>query len=152
MEVSTLVWLAITIIAAVVEAAVPSLVSIWFVPGGIAAFIASLLHAELWLQIVLFLVVSCIALVATRPLVKKFHNRELVSTNADMAVGEVGVVTEKIENLTGEGRVNILGKSWSARSVDPEVVIQAGEKVVVEKIEGVKLIVRPFENTERQVK
>lgn len=146
-----MVWLAVIIIAAVVEAAVPSLVSIWFVPGGIAAFIASLLDAELWLQIVLFIVVSCIALIATRPLVKKFHSRKLVSTNADMVVGETAVVAEKIENLTGEGRVNVLGKSWSARSADPDTVIQAGDKVKVERIEGVKLIVRPIENTERQV-
>lgn len=141
LEVWDYIWLGITVVAAIVEAAVPALVSVWFVPGGLAALVASLFGAPLWLQVALFLVVSGAALILTRPLVKRIQSRKTISTNADMVLGKTALVTEEINNLLGAGRVTALGNSWSARSADPESVIPSGEKVIVEKIEGVKLIV-----------
>ena len=141
LEVWDYIWLGITVVAAIVEAAVPALVSVWFVPGGLAALVASLFGAPLWLQVALFLVVSGAALILTRPLVKRIQSRKTISTNADMVLGKSALVTEEINNLLGAGRVTVLGNSWSARSADPESVIPSGEKVIVEKIEGVKLIV-----------
>ena len=141
LEVWDYIWLGITVVAAIVEAAVPALVSVWFVPGGLAALVASLFGAPLWLQVALFLVVSGAALILTRPLVKRSQSRKTISTNADMVLGKTALVTEEINNLLGAGRVTVLGNSWSARSADPESVIPSGEKVIVEKIEGVKLIV-----------
>lgn len=134
-------WLAVTIVAAIVEAAVPALISIWFVPGGLAALLTAYLGGEIWLQVVLFLAVSAIALVITRPLYKKIQKRGTAPTNADRAVGSEGVVTEKIDNLHATGRVSVLGTSWSARNEDPDGIIPAGETVLVQRIEGVKLIV-----------
>lgn len=141
LEVWDYIWLGITVVAAIVEAAVPALVSVWFVPGGLAALVASLFGAPLWLQVALFLVISGAALILTRPLVKRIQSRKTISTNADMVLGKTALVTEEINNLLGAGRVTVLGNSWSARSADPESVIPSGEKVIVEKIEGVKLIV-----------
>ena len=141
LEVWDYIWLGITVVAAIVEAAVPALVSVWFVPGGLAALVASLFGAPLWLQVALFLVVSGAALILTRPLVKRIQSRKTISTNADMVLGKTALVTEEINNLLGAGRVTVLGNSWSARSADTESVIPSGEKVIVEKIEGVKLIV-----------
>ena len=141
LEVWDYIWLGITVVAAIVEAAVPALVSVWFVPGGLAALVASLFGAPMWLQVALFLVVSGAALILTRPLVKRIQSRKTISTNADMVLGKTALVTEEINNLLGAGRVTVLGNSWSARSADPESVIPSGEKVIVEKIEGVKLIV-----------
>lgn len=140
MEVTNYIWLGVAILAAVVEAAVPALVSIWFVPGGLAALIVSLCGGPVWLQIVLFLAVSCLALIITRPLAKKFQSEKKESTNADMALGRTALVTEDINNILGAGRVNVLGNSWAARSAD-DSVIPKGETVTVERIEGVKLIV-----------
>ena len=141
LEVWDYIWLGITVVAAIVEAAVPALVSVWFVPGGLAALVASLFGAPLWLQVALFLVVSGAALILTRPLVKRIQSRKTIITHADMVLGKTALVTEEINNLLGAGRVTVLGNSWSARSADPESVIPSGEKVIVEKIEGVKLIV-----------
>ncbi len=140
MEWMSYVWLGVTILAAIVEAAVPALVSIWFVPGGLAALIASLAGGPLWLQILLFLGVSALALVFTRPLARKLQDQEKPSTNADMALGKDGLVTEDINNILGTGRVAVLGNSWAARSAD-DSVIPKGETVKAERIEGVKLIV-----------
>ncbi len=139
------IWLGITIVAAVVEAAVPALVSIWLVPGGLAALICALAGGAVWLQIALFLALSCLALVFTRPLAKHLQKPEPVGTNADRVLGAQGVVTEDIDNLLAQGRVSVLGNSWAARSARPQEKIPAGEQVTVERIEGVKLIVAPKE-------
>lgn len=139
------IWLGITIVAAVVEAAVPALVSIWLVPGGLAALICALAGGAVWLQIALFLALSCLALVFTRPLAKRLQKPEPVGTNADRVLGAQGVVTEDIDNLLAQGRVSVLGNSWAARSARPQEKIPAGEQVAVERIEGVKLIVAPKE-------
>ena len=142
------IWLGITIVAAVVEAAVPALVSIWFVPGGLAALICALAGGAVWLQIALFLALSCLALVFTRPLAKRLQKPEPVGTNADRVLGAQGVVTEDIDNLLAQGRVSVLGNSWAARSARPQEKIPAGEQVTVERIEGVKLLVNLIEQTE----
>ena len=136
------IWLGVTILAAIVEAAVPALVSIWFVPGGLAALIASLLGGPVVLQIGLFLAVSALALIVTRPIADRVQKKKAESTNADMAVGRTALVTEDINNLLASGRVTVLGNSWAARSVEESTVIPKGETVTVERIEGVKLMVR----------
>ncbi len=142
MDYMEFVWLGVTIAAAVVEAIVPALVSIWFVPGGLAALIVSLCGGELWLQIVVFLAVSALALAVTRPLAKQAAGKGPTPTNADMALGKEAVVTEEINDLLGAGRVSLLGNSWAARSDDGNN-IPKGETVLVERIEGVKLVVSP---------
>lgn len=136
-------WLGVMILAAVVEAAVPSLVSVWFVPGGLAALIVSLLGGQLWLQAAVFLAVSAVALALTRPLSKRLLNRRRERTNADRVVGAAGLVTQDIDNVRATGRVSVMGNSWSARSVQPEGRISAGTRVRVHAIEGVKLLVTP---------
>lgn len=142
MEIMDYIWLGVTILAAVVEAAMPSLISIWFVPGGVAALVVSLLGGPVWAQILMFVGVSCLALLLTRPLAKKFQARKKESTNADMVIGRTALVTEDIDNVLGTGRATVLGNSWSARSAEPDGKIPKGTSVRVEKIEGVKLIVR----------
>ena len=106
----------------------------------LAALIAELLGAALWLQITLFLVVSALTLYFTRPLVKKYVNGKVLPTNADALIGKECKVTENIDNLNGTGAVYVDGKTWTARSDDDEV-IEVGQTVIAERIEGVKLIV-----------
>ncbi len=133
-------WLTVIIIAAVVEASTAQLVSIWFVAGGVGALIANLCGAEFWTQTVVFVVVTAITLVSTRPLVKKLMNFKKEETNADRYIGKDGIVTAEINNTLGVGQVNVLGSVWTARSVDGSV-IKIGEHVLIKAIEGVKLIV-----------
>lgn len=141
MDTMGILWLSITVLAALVEAAVPALVSIWFVPGGLAALIASLAGGPVWLQVALFAAGVVLAMFFTRPLARRLQKSAPASTNADRVLGSVAVVTEDISNIPGTGRVKALGNSWAARSLDPDGVIPAGERVVVQRIEGVKLMV-----------
>ena len=114
---------------------------IWFVCGSVAALLATFLGAALWLQVVLFLSVSAITLAATRPLVRKM-SAKAVPTNLDRAIGSAARVTEEIDNDAGTGAVYVDGKTWSARSSDGSP-IPMGAKVVVDRMEGVKLFVTP---------
>lgn len=137
-------WLILMIGMVVLELSTAQMVSIWFAIGALGALIATYLGAEIWLQIIIFLVVSGIALVATRPFVKKLTAGKKVPTNADRYVGRKGMVTATVDNQQGVGLVKIEGSVWSARSVSGEV-LPAGEQVVVERIEGVKLMVQRAE-------
>ena len=136
----TTLWLIVMVLFLVVEAATVGLVCIWFAVGALAALIAALLGAEIWLQIVLFLVVSAVALYFTRPLVKKYVNAKVEPTNADMVIGKQCRVTEAIDNIAGTGAVYVDGKTWTARSESDEVIPE-GTLVTAKSIDGVKLIV-----------
>ena len=135
------VWIGLIVVTAAVEAATVQLVTVWFAVGGVAGLIAYAAGLEIWLQILIFAIVSAVALAVTRPLVKKFTNGRKMPTNADRYIGEKAVVTEKIENDLSKGAVKIGGLEWTARSVDSETA-EVGEQVTVEAIEGAKLIVR----------
>ena len=135
------VWIGLIVVTAAVEAATVQLVTVWFAVGGVAGLIAYAAGLEIWLQILIFAIVSAVALAVTRPLVKKFTNGRRMPTNADRFIGEKAVVTEKIENDLSKGAVKIGGLEWTARSVDSETA-EVGEQVTVEAIEGAQLIVR----------
>ncbi len=139
-EYAVYIWVAVTILAVLVEAATSQMVSIWFVFGALAALIAGLIGANFLIQVIVFAIVTMIALVLTRPLVKNASLFKKEETNAGRFVGKEGIVTVRINNLENEGQVSVLGSSWSARSWDG-TPIEENERVVIEKIEGVKLIV-----------
>ncbi len=136
----TLVWLGLVVVFVVIEGANPQLVSIWFAGGAIAGCICALCGVPLYLQTLVFVGVSAILLLATRPFVKKVLKLKTHATNSDSNIGKTGLVTEQIDNVKGIGQVNLAGMLWTARSVD-DAVIEPGMKVRVERIEGVKLIV-----------
>lgn len=137
------IWLVVIVVAAVVEGSTAQLVSIWFVVGGISALIAELCGADLWIQMVVFVVITALTILFTRPLVKRLLNFKHVDTNAGRYIGKVGIVTVEINNQLGIGQVNVMGSIWTARSTDNSV-ISAGSNVLVESIEGVKLMVEPI--------
>ena len=138
----TALWVVLVIIFLVVEGVVPGLVSIWFALGALAALISALLGAQLWLQVLWFVLISVVALAATRPLAKKYVNSRVQATNADMLIGQECVVNETIDQLAGTGAVTVGGKIWTARCTDCDTILEKGSVAVVERIEGVKLIVR----------
>lgn len=140
-RVMTIVWTAAIILFGVVEAVTAGLVCIWFVVGALVALVAAFVGAPLWLQIVLFLLVSAAALALTRPLLRKITNVKAEATNADRVLGEVAKVTETIDNENSAGAVYADGKTWTARSVD-DTVIPAGSLVHIESMQGVKLLVK----------
>ena len=91
MILETMIWVAVIVIAAILEGMSAQLISIWFVGGGIAGMIAQLCGAPIWLQVLIAAVVTLVLLLATRPLVKKFLQNKETHTNADRVVGQTAV-------------------------------------------------------------
>ena len=136
----SIVWVVIMVVFLVVEAATAGLTCIWFAIGALAALIAALFGAPIWLPLGLFFVVSVVPLYFPRPLVLKYVNSRSQPTNADMVIGKEALVTEAIDNVESAGAVAVGGKVWTARSENGEP-IEVGSIVTVLRIEGVKLIV-----------
>ena len=139
---AAIVWLALVVLFLVTEAATVTVVSLWFAAGSLAAMAAALLGGPVWLQCLVFLTVSAIALTALRPLVRKYLTPKLTPTNIDSVIGSVGMVTAAIDNVTASGQVKLNGMEWTARSASGDP-IETGTKVRVERIEGVKVFVSP---------
>ena len=146
MEWMAAVWFVLLILFVWLEASTVAMVSAWFALGSLAAMIASICGGELWLQVVLFLVVSAVFLLALRPLAKKYFTPKLQKTNIDSVIDAQGLVLEEIDNLSAKGRVKIGGIEWSARSTE-ENVIPENTLVKVDRIEGVKVYVTPVKVT-----
>lgn len=135
-------WLIAFVLLLIIEAAVPGLISIWFALGAIAALIASAFHAPMWLQVTVFIVVSIASLIFTRPLAMKYVNGKTKATNADRVLFQKAVVTEEVNNLMGTGAAKVDGKEWTARSKDDGMVIPKGATADIDRIDGVKLILK----------
>jgi len=140
----TIFWLALLIGFIFVEASTVSLVSSWFALGALAALIASALGAELWLQVVVFFVVSGVCLVLLRPIIKKHFTPKLVKTNVDSVIGNKGYITAAVDNMAATGQVKLGAMDWTARSTSGEPLPE-GTLVKVDRIEGVKVFVSPAE-------
>lgn len=142
---AAIAWFALLLVFLIVEAACPiHLVSIWFAAGSLVAMLVAFWGGKLWLQITLFLVVSCVLVALLWPFIKKFLNPKLKKTNIDAVIGSEGLVTAAIDNVAAAGQVKLGAMEWTARSTSGKN-IPAGTLVKVDRIEGVKVFVSPAE-------
>lgn len=142
---AAIIWLVLMVVFLIAEAACTvHLISIWFAVGALAATIVSLLGGQIWLQVVLFLVVSCALLILLWPFVRKYINPKLTATNVDSVIGSTGLVTIAIDNIAANGQVKLGAMVWTARSTSG-APIPEGTMVRVDRIEGVKVFVSPAE-------
>lgn len=134
-------WLILMAVLLVIEIATLGLTTIWFAAGALAGFIVAVVDLPIWLQIAVFIVVSVILLIFTRPLATRYLNSKTSKTNAESLVGRSAKVTKAINNIQAEGQVVVGGMEWTARSTDDAVLIPVGAIVTIRGISGVKLIV-----------
>lgn len=137
----TTIWLIVFVACIVIEIITMGLTTIWFAGGALIAAVGAALGAPLWLQIVLFVLVSLVLLYFTRPIAVKYFNKDRVKTNAESLVGKQAIVISEIDNLQGIGQVTVGGQEWTARTVDEGITLPVGSVVVVRAISGVKLMV-----------
>lgn len=133
-------WLIAAVIFAVIEAATIQFVSIWFACGAVCAMAAAFITDSILIQVSVFVLSSALFLVCTRKVVKKLGAKK-TNTNADSLIGKTAILTERADNDLATGALKINGVTWSVKTLGGEC-IEAGTKVKIEKIEGVKLIVR----------
>ena len=136
-----ILWGTIVVLAAIIELNTFALVSLWFVIGGIAAFVAAYFDVAFLWQFAIFVLTSGVIGIIMIPYVKK-RNSSYTPTNTDSLVGHEGITESELNVVTGSGRAMVDGQSWAAKSVTG-VNIPADTVIVIEKIEGVTLFVRP---------
>ena len=135
------IWLAVTAAALIVEFMTAELVSVWFVGGGLVAMLLAGLGLDWYVHVPAFIVVSFLLMLCFRRLVMKKLNKNEVKTNAETVIGkEYELLTAIGFNQAGSIKIN--GVVWTAVAEDDNAEIPAGTKVVIEKIEGNKYIVK----------
>lgn len=137
------IWLAVIILALICEACTTALVSIWFVPSALISLILAVVGVDVWVQVLVFFVISIACIVIFQSLFKKkLANSKKKATNTDILIGEKAIVTEKIDNLAAVGCVKINGQLWSARAENDDDDIFEGDVVQIIAVKGVKLVCR----------
>lgn len=135
------VWLISFLLLLFIEIITINLVTIWFALGSLAALIATTITDNCTIQVIVFIVVSAISLIVTKPLVSKLRKRKITPTNLDRVIGKEGVVTKDISK-NAYGEVKVGGSIWTATSANN---IKKDSQVKVLKIDGVKLVVEKIE-------
>jgi len=133
-------WGIVFAVLTVAELMTVQLISIWLALAALVTMFFAILEVAFWQQVLIFVIVSAILLLATRPLVRKFIKTKIVATNLELDIGKTAIVIEEIDTNKTKGRATLNGVDWSARTSDNSIV-PAGTTVTVEKIEGSKLIV-----------
>ena len=95
----TTIWLVVFVACIVAEIISMGLTTIWFAGGALIAAVAAVIGTPLWIQILLFAVVSLVLLYFTRPIAVKYFNKDRVKTNAESLVGKQAIVISEIDNL-----------------------------------------------------
>lgn len=144
------VWLIIMVTLIIFEAITVDLVTIWFVGGALVAMISAAFGGPVWLQTGLFAGVSCLLLLVTRPLVRKYIDKNKAAPAIDRLIGKEAIVTERVDNIRGTGEVQVEGQFWGARSLNPGLSIDKETVVVVRGIHGVRLIVEERDRPEKE--
>lgn len=140
MSTMPIIWLAVILLAIVVELSTMGLVSIWFLPGALVALILSLLELDLIWQLAAFVVLSALTLILCRKFLRSFNQK--LKTNADALIGKSALITEQVCNIEERGSLKIGGQVWSARAEQPDDILEVGDVVEIVAIRGVKLICR----------
>lgn len=141
MQSGELLWLVLLVVFGLLEAATVQFVSVWFAGGALCAFAAAFFGANAMWQTIVFVLASCLLLILTRPAVKRLTKNVGEPTNADSLIGKKAVVTRAPDSFGDGGEVKIAGNFWSIKCAN-DAQLEKNDAVTVEKIEGVKLVVR----------
>lgn len=136
-----MVWIGLLVLFLIIEFLTLGLTTIWMAGGALAAFCVAMAGSNVGIQVVVFLAVTVLLLIITRPFAVKYINQNRTRTNVDSLIGKSAVVTEPIDNLESCGQAQVDGQIWTARASREEEKIPSGTKVKILSISGVKLIV-----------
>lgn len=135
-----IIWLIAAVILGVIEASTVNLITLWFAVSALIVAIITSFGAGPGVQITVFIIASAVLVIATRPLARRFLNRNTIATNADRIISAKGVTIEEINGLKGTGQVKVMGQVWSAKSANGDNIAN-GTSVTIVALEGVKVVV-----------
>ncbi|MDO5563728.1 MAG: NfeD family protein [Eubacteriales bacterium] len=138
------IWLLICAISFIIELFSLAMVSIWFVFGSIAAYIAYFFHLNFYIQIIIFFIISFISFFICKIFWKNKIKNHFIPTNADRYIGKVALVIDTIDNLHSTGTIKINGQIWNARNVNENEILNKDEKVIIKEIQGSKMLIEKY--------
>ena len=147
------IWIFWTILGAILviaEIFTTGFVLLWFGIGALAAGLAGLIGIHsLTLQFLIFAVVSIALTAASRTIFVNYFSREKsggdLKSGFEGLPGKMGTVVSSSRGALHEGAVKVFGSTWTAYPADGEEPLEAGDRVVVERIQGASIYVRRVE-------
>lgn len=130
-------WIVIAGVCFIGEMLTSGFFLLWFGVGASVAAVLNYMDFDPLTQFVVFILVSLVLLAVSRPFAQRITKEPPRKAVSDRLVGKQGVVMEDILPDKG-GVVNIEGDIW--RAISP-VEIKKDTKIVVKKVESVKLLV-----------
>lgn len=135
-----LAWIAVAILAAIVEVSIPHFGVIFVSAGALVAALATGMGLSGSAQVIVFAVSLGLSLWLIRPRIVRHLGAPGVPSRTEQLIGREGVVTQDIDSLVGAGRVNIGGEDWAARATTP---LSTGTTIRVAAADGIVLEVIP---------
>lgn len=137
-----IIWLIAAIVFFIGEVLTEGFFLLWFSIGSLVALFFTLITDNMIILSGIFLATAIILLVSTKKLTENFLNsRKKVESNVNALIGKKARIIEALDPIEGFGKVKVNGEVWKALSNDSSQKFKVGEEVIVEDIEGVKLII-----------
>ena len=141
-----ILWVVLGVVLIIAEVFTPGFVLLWFGVGALAAALASMLGAGLGLQFLVFILISTALTALSRTIFVNYFTRDgeqdgLKSGAAGMP-GQIGTVVTSSRGALDEGAVKVFGSIWTAYPAEGEPPLEAGDRVVVERLQGASIYVR----------
>ena len=141
-----ILWTILGVVLVIAEVFTPGFVLLWFGVGALAAALAAFLGAGVAAQFILFIVVSSALTALSRTIFVNYftgHDEpEGMKMGAASLPGQVGTVVTSSQGALNEGAVKVFGSVWTAYPAEGESPLEAGERVVVERLQGASIYVR----------
>lgn len=139
----TAVWLLLCALCLIAEIFTISFLLFFPGVGAFLAFLTSLVTDSFGIQLAVFILSTMLMIIFIRPLISKLFKSKELKTNSNSLIGKTGLVLRDIEGTNIVGQVKVAGEIWSA-VCDEKSSIKKDSKIIVEAIEGVKLIVKEY--------
>ncbi len=137
-----LIWVAVAIVAGIVEVFTLDLIFLMVAGGALVAALTAVATDSFTLSMLLFAVSTVALLLGARPPLRAYMQRN-VPAEAMHTDALVGRQAEVVTAVDGEsGRIRLAGELWSARLENGHPAIDAGHTVHVVRIDGATAIVR----------
>lgn len=141
-----ILWAVLGVVLVIAEVFTPGFVLLWFGVGALAAALAAFLGAGLITQFILFIIVSAALTALSRTIFVNYFTSRGEPEGMKMGVaslpGQVGTVVSASQGALNEGAVKVFGSVWTAYPAEGEPPLEAGDRVVVERLQGASIYVR----------
>lgn len=138
------IWLIIAGFSFILEIATVGFLVFWFGVAALIVCILSLFIPSLVAQFAIFIILSALLICLTRRFAEKITKKDIIVTNSNSIIGKKAIVKKDISS-TSNGQIKVNGDIWTAvLSEDFTDSIPEGSTVEIEKIDGVKAVVKPL--------